>query len=88
MSAGTLTLHRVRDGPARFQSIARESAPAAVYGPQFPELHMYAPFVHDGASFEGYHPRLVLQSREFGAAASLRGGSLLLLVLVALVKLL
>lgn len=48
---------------------------------------MYAPFVHDGASFEGYQPKLLLHSREFGSAVSAGLGSAALLML-ALVQLL
>ena len=25
-------------------------------GPQFPKLHMYAPYLHDGATWGGYQP--------------------------------
>ena len=53
-------------------------------GPQFPKLHMYTPFVHDGATFGGFHPTLVASS----AVANLHGGAVLCCVLLGLLPVL
>jgi hypothetical protein len=50
-------------------------------GKQFPLLDMYAPFVHDGATFAGYQPLLSAGRREAGVGSL---GSLLVVVALSL----
>jgi hypothetical protein len=85
VSAATLRLERVQSDFSTFPVVAEAGE---VYGPQFPRLHMYSPFKHEGAYFDGYKPFLSSHSNEQGSSGSLNSASVLLLAFLLLVKLL
>jgi hypothetical protein len=78
VSMGTLALELVvKEAPLM---VVEPCTAGTICGPQFPQLHMYAPFVHDGASFGGYEPHFIAQ----GSATAETAGVLLAIVLLAL----